>query len=171
MLLIEDLLKNKLTYILIVLIIIIYSRQTQIIIDFPKILNYMIFVFIVIILFIINFYYEKRKKEKKNFWVNLFTIIFFSLFFTFAIKIPLNIIIINSKENIVFKEDCKIINFISGRFDRIAFLMNNKVHEIGYNNDSHLTRTVIRDDYLLRIEYNNSLFDTKVIKEYSLVKK
>lgn len=171
--LISKILKNKINYFIILIFIIFYMRQENRILSFPNYLNYVIFGISFLVLFFLNKKYSTKNK-KNNFLYHIFNIsilIIFGIFLTAIIKIPLNYTILKSTFGNEIEEVCKINNFISGRMEKIYFIFDGEKQSTAFKNENHLTRNNIVNNYMLKINYRNSILGTKVIENYELTKK
>ena len=163
MLYLERLLKNKITYLILLIIVIISSIQQEIVKGLPI---FTIFVISFSILFYKNYQFEKKIKEKSSITLNIFVVLFFSIFLSFALKIPLKFLVIEGRSSKEIIKKCEITNFISGRNDRISYKLENQNYDISYDNEMHLTREELIKNYKIYINYSDSWFNTKVINSY-----
>lgn len=171
MLYFENLLKNKITYLVLLIIVFISRIQQDIVKGIPGYVSYTIYGISFLILFYKNYQFEKKIKEKSSIALNIFVVLFFSIFLSFAFKIPLKFLIAKCKSSKEIIERCEITNFISGRNDRIAYKLDGQNYEISYDNEMHLTREDLMKNYKIFINYSSSWFNTKVINNYSIERK
>lgn len=170
--LIGRILKFKISYLIILFFIILYLRQENIIINFPNYLDYLIFLIVFISFYMLD---SRLTAIKENDFVfklfNIVVLIIFGFFFTAILKVPINTLIINSAYGKHKEENCKIDNFISGRFQKLYFEFNGKNESIPFKNEDHLSRENIIENYQIKINYRNSILGTQVIKNTELVRK
>lgn len=169
---INKILKSKWIYFLLLIGIVLYLRDNQLILNPPKYIFWILFSLSFIILSVLEI--KDKIKITKSIWDYFFvmiTVSFFSIYIALILKIPINEYIIFKSQNEIFEKKCKISNYISGRSDRLLFYFDDKVYSVGFQNHNHLERKNIIDNYLLRVEYKRSIFNTYVVQEYELIKK
>ncbi|KAF2338840.1 hypothetical protein RB619_04485 [Flavobacterium sp. LHD-80] len=169
---INKILKSKWIYFLLLIGIVLYLRDNQLILNPPKYIFWILFSLSFIILSVLEI--KDKIKITKSIWDYFFvmiTVSFFSIYIALILKIPINEYIIFKSQNEIFEKKCKISNYISGRSDRLLFYFDDKVYSVGFQNHKHLERKNIIDNYLLRVEYKRSIFNTYVVQEYELIKK
>ncbi|WP_177766288.1 hypothetical protein [Flavobacterium sp. I3-2] len=170
--LINKILKNKINYFIILISIILYIRQENRILDFPIFLNYTFFLILFFVLFFINNKHSKEIKRKSflHQFFNILALIVFAILFTTMLKIPLNFAIIKLTNGNQIERICQINNYFSGRMEKIYFIFDGKKQSIRFKNEKHLTREDIIKNYMIKLNYKNSIFGTKVIESYQLIK-
>ena len=170
--LINIILKKKISY-FIILIIILYIRQENRILDFPNYLNYTFFLISFFILFYINNKQSKGNTERSFLYqiFNILGLIVLGIFFTAMLKIPLNFAIIKLSYGNQYVKVCQINNFISARTSKLYFILDGEKQSMSFKNEKHLEREDIINNYMIKLNYKCSIFETKVIESYNLIEK
>lgn len=169
---INKILKSKWIYFLLLIGIVLYLRENQLILNSPKYIFWVLFSISFIILFVLEIRDKiKIKKNILDYFFVIITVSFFSIYMALILKIPINEYIIYKNQNEILVKKCKISNYISGRSDRLLFYFDDKVYSVGFQNSNHLERKKIMANFLLRVEYKKSILNTYVVQEYELIKK
>ncbi|MCC9065945.1 hypothetical protein [Flavobacterium piscisymbiosum] len=169
---INKILKSKWIYFLLLIGIVLYLRENQLILNSPKYIFWVLFSISFSTLFVLEIRNKiKIKKSILDYFFVIITVSFFSIYMALILKIPINEYIIYKSQSEILVKKCKISNYISGRSDRLLFYFDDKVYSVGFQNSSHLERKKIIANFLLRVEYKKSILNTYVVQEYGLIKK
>ncbi len=87
------------------------------------------------------------------------------------LKIPLNFAIVKLTYGNHNVKVCQINNFISARTTKIYFILDGEKQSINFKNEKHLTKEEIIKNYMIKLNYKKSIFETKVIESYNLIEK
>lgn len=166
---IEKLLSKGWVLITMVLLLLVFLRQERLILNFPIILS--ILLYVIPFIFLGFFYWYKFRKRKSNNFliVELLGIFLISFFLYIVLKTCVNFWIKESAESKQITKVLLIDNFISGRSGMIYFYFKNQRYSLRYDNENHLSREELINNYSLSIDYSNSIFDTYVINKYYIV--
>lgn len=141
-----------------------------------KVLNFPLYIDIVLYFssFLVTFgyfYFSNRKYKYFHLISELIssTIIAFIVFVVFKMGLLFVIEKMADKEFVI--TEIPISNFISGRSNVIYFHFENNRYSVGYQNEHHLERRDIIDNYNIQLSYSKSIFNTYIIRNYKVVPK
>lgn len=153
------------------LLLVLFLKEDRMILNVPLTLNVSVFVlsFGIVLIFLYRYNSNGKAKNKNNNIIDLLGILILAFFIFILLKLAINYYTVKSAEEIVTEETkVPIDNFVSGRTDLLYFYFKDKRYSVRYNNTSHLSKKEIIDNYTLHIVYSKSIFDTYVIKKYSI---
>lgn len=183
---INRMLENKLFWLIIVLAVIYFSRQSKLILNVP---NYIIFVefilallIVVPLLFFFDYkkdeeFYKKRAKEGKGIWFVLghaLVVLIIALISTLPINFVLNLIIEHkAKDSPIEHFECQV-KHVSGKGKNISFEFKDRHYRRLFNfremgGFKNYDYGKLQDEYVWRIGVKKSILDAYII-EYQQLK-
>lgn len=170
---IENIFSKKWIFIIMALLLVLFLKEDRMILNVPLLLNVSVFLLsfgiILIFLYSYNSARKGKTKKKRNIIIDLLGNLILAFFIFIILKLGMNYYIAKSAEKTAMKEiKVPIDNFVSGRTDLLYFYFKDKRYSVSYNNASYLSRKEIIEEHQLHIMYSKSIFDTYVIKKYSI---
>ncbi|TCN50335.1 hypothetical protein [Flavobacterium circumlabens] len=170
---IEKIFAKKWIFIIMALLLMLFLKEDRMILNVPLTLNVSVFLLsfgiVLIFLYRYNSAEKGKAKNKSNTIIDMLGILILAFFIFILLKLAINYYTVKSAEEIATEETkVPIDNFVSGRTDLLYFYFKDKRYSVRYNNTSHLSKKEIIDNYTLHIVYSKSIFDTYVIKKYSI---
>lgn len=162
----EKILSNKINYLFILSILLLFLSNNSLILNFPTFLNTLLIIFFYICIFSVS--YLKNKKIKKNNTFLESSVL--TLFIYIVFRIIINFWIVEvSKSSKIETTILPIENFIAGRSNLVFFYFKDKRYSLRYNN--HLSKDELINHHKIKIYYSKSLIDTYVVKKYNIIAK
>ena len=155
------------------LLLVLFLREDRMILNVPLLLNIVVFFLSLSVLLVFLYRYNAagRGKEKKNSntIIDLLGCLILSFFLFIILKLAINYYIVKIADKTVTEEvRLPIDNYVSGRTDLLYFYFKKKRYSLRYNNNSHLSRKEIIEQYALHVIYSKSFCDIYVINAYNI---
>jgi hypothetical protein len=175
----EKVLKSKLFYWSILVLVLIYLYQDDRILNIPTIYFWIRFLIAMVVIGLFLFfrynkfkaYYKRKFKDKIYLFSFLGGILIFSLIGQSFLNIPLNLFVKEmSKQNAIEIYDCEITNVITTSIDKIHFKFLGKGYS-RYFNVNNFKREDLMHNYYLEVKTRRAFNNIYYIESMSLKKK
>ncbi len=153
----EKVVNSKLTYIVLLILVVVYLYSDDRILNIPIVFFWSKFFFIIVFFSILlrwrytkyKSYYVQKIRDKVVVIGSIVVFLIFSMIFQGILNIPLNYIVKNEVKNkLVEVYNCKITNVITTGTDKIHFLFKKKRYSRYFNVNNYEKRELIDDCYL-----------------------
>lgn len=177
----EKILSKRWIYLPLALILALYVRGNEIILNTPFMFNIIVFLFCFLLLLFCCYRYNKtenfqghkiKKRDTTDVIIELVGCFILSFFCFITIKLLFNFYLESkAKDKAILEMNLPIDNYIKGRRDMMHFYYKDLKYSFRYTNPDKLSKEEILNHYCIQIKYSKSEFNTAVVKGYNIVPK